>query len=170
MSTPPSPERPWPARDLDLKQSIIGFFEFLHTTSLTKVAGLTEDEARRGPVSTSPVLSPLGLIKHLTAVQRQHVQRHIGGSELPLLWNHEDTTADFRVGAGETIASVLDAFDAEWQMSKATLQRVDWDDLVEAYGRPVRVGRLVVDVLQESARHVGHLDIVRELIDGTIGE
>jgi hypothetical protein len=47
---------------------------------------------------------------------------------------------------------------------------VDWDSFVEVYGRQVRVARLVVDVLQESARHLGHLDIVRELIDGTTGE
>jgi hypothetical protein len=121
-------------------------------------------------VATSPVVSPLGLIKHLTAVQRQHIQRHVGGSDLPPLWSHDDTTAEFRVAPDETIASVLAAFDAEWAASQATLAAADWSAMVEVYGKPVRVGRLVVDVLQETARHVGHLDIVRELIDGATGE
>jgi hypothetical protein len=50
------------------------------------------------------------------------------------------------------------------------LARADWTVATEAYGQPVVIGRLVVDVLQETARHVGHLDVLRELIDGTTGE
>jgi hypothetical protein len=163
-------ERAWPGPDAEVPEAIMAFFEFLHTTCVNKVAGLSEEQARTAPVSTSSAVSPLGLIKHLTAVQRQHFQRHVGGSSLPLLWSHEDTTMDFRVGPDETIESVVAAFDAEWGRSRSTLAAADWDAAVIAYERPVRVGRLVVDVLQETARHVGHLDVVRELIDGSTGE
>ena len=163
-------ERPWPAAGIDLPEAIMAFFQFLHTTCVNKVAALTEEQARTTPVATSGAVSPLGLVKHLTAVQRQHFQRHIGGSTLPSLWSAEDTTMDFRVGPEETIESVVTAFDAEWVRSRDTLTAVDWTATVTVYDEPVRVGRLVVDVLQETARHVGHLDIVRELIDGTTGE
>ena len=47
---------------------------------------------------------------------------------------------------------------------------MDWSSFVQGYRGPIRVERLLVDVLQESARHLGHLDIVRELIDGARGE
>jgi len=47
---------------------------------------------------------------------------------------------------------------------------VDWSGFVEGYRGPIRVERLLLDVLQESARHLGHLDVVRELIDGARGE
>jgi hypothetical protein len=163
-------DRPWPDQELDLPGAVTAFFQFLHTTCVNKVAGLTEEQARTAPVSTSDALSPLGLIKHLTAVQRQHIQRHVGGSDLPLLWSHEDTTMDFRIGPDETIESVVAAFDAEWERSRETLSKVDWNATIIAYDEPVRVGRLVVDVLQETARHAGHLDIVRELVDGSKGE
>ena len=163
-------ERDWPSADVDVAGAILGFFQFLHTTCVNKVAGLSEDQARATPITTSDAMSPLGLIKHLTAVQRQHFQRHIGGSSLPLLWSAEDTTLDFRVGPEETVESVVAAFDAEWVRSQETLAAADWSAMVSVYDRPVRVGRLVVDVLQETARHLGHLDIVRELIDGATGE
>ncbi len=137
---------------------------------MNKLDGLTEEQARATPLASSPSVSPLGLVKHLTAVQRQHIQRHIGGSDLPLLWRSDDTTFEFRIGPEETIASVIAAFDEEWARSRETLSRVDWDSTVTVYDSPTRVARLLVDVLQESARHVGHLDVVRELIDGATGE
>lgn len=115
-------------------------------------------------------MSPLGLIKHLTAVQRQHIQVHIGGSRLPPLWSHEDHGFDFRLGPEDTISTVIAAYDEEWLRSQQTLAEVDWSAFVEVYGQQVRVERLLTDVLQESARHLGHLDILRELIDGTTGE
>ena len=65
---------------------------------------------------------------------------------------------------------MVTAFDIEWERSKVTLSRLDMQSPIKAYGEPNRVGRLLVDVLQESARHLGHLDIVRELIDGSTGE
>ena len=169
---PPIPyrDRPWPDRDLPLDGSVVGYFQFVHTTCVNKVAGLDEEQARATPLPSSPVMSVLGLIKHLTAVQRQHIQRHAGGSDLPSLWRAADHDHEFRLGPDDTIASVVDAFDEEWQRSRTTLATIDWDATVTVYDRPVRVGRLLVDVLQECARHLGHLDIVRELVDGTKGE
>ena len=51
-----------------------------------------------------------------------------------------------------------------------TLAAVDSESVILAHGKPVRVGRLLVDVLQESARHLGQMDILREQIDGATGE
>jgi hypothetical protein len=50
------------------------------------------------------------------------------------------------------------------------LDGLDLETSIVAYGEANRAGRLLVDVLQECARHLGHLDIVRELIDGERGE
>lgn len=163
-------ERPWPPEDSTLRESVIGYFGFVHTTAVNKLDGLDEEQARATPLPTSPVMSPLGLIKHLTAVQRQHIQRTAGGQDLPSLWRSDDHDFEFRVGPDETIASVVAAYDAEWERSQRTLRAVEWSEFVEGYHGPVRIERLLMDVLQESARHLGHLDIVRELIDGARGE
>lgn len=163
-------DRPWPAEDSTLVQSVVGYFQFVHTTAVNKLDGLDEQQARATPLATSPVMSPLGLIKHLTAVQRQHIQRTIGGKDLPSLWRSDDHDFEFRIGADETIASVVAAYDAEWELSRQTLSEVEWSGFVQGYRGPIRVERLLADVLQESARHLGHLDVVRELIDGAKGE
>lgn len=163
-------DRPWPDDDLTLAQSVIGYLEFIHTTAVNKLHGLDETQARATPLATSPVMNPLGLIKHLTAVQRQHIQRTIGGQDLPSLWRSDDHDYEFRIGPDETVASVVTAYDAEWERSQQTLRAVDWSGFVEGYHGPIRVERLLLDVLQESARHLGHLDVLRELIDGARGE
>ena len=87
------------------------------------------------------------------------------------LWRSDDHDHDyeFRIGPDETIASVIAAYNEEWECSERTLREADWSAVVQSY-RPVRVERLRTDVLQESARHLGHLDLVRELIDGAKGE
>jgi hypothetical protein len=170
MTADPLRERPWPDGALGTEAAVLEFLEFLHTTAVNKLAGLREDQARHAPLPTSPSVSALGIVKHLTAVQRQHVQIHIGRADLPLLWSHDDTTAEFRIAPGETVAGVVAAFDTEWATSRDTLTAADWTLTTEAYGRPVVIGRLVVDVLQETARHVGQLDVLRELLDGSTGE
>lgn len=162
--------RDFPERGLTTEASVFGFLEFVRTTMANKVAGLTEDQARSAPIPTSPMLTPLGLIKHATAVLRQHVQIHIGGAELPSLWSADDHDADFRLGPSDTIDRVMAAFDQEWQSALETLAGVDLETPVMTYGRPNSVGRVLVDVLQELARHLGHLDITREMIDGSTGE
>jgi hypothetical protein len=128
-------DRPWPDDDLTLPRSVIGFFEFVHTTVVNKLHGLDEQQARATPLATSPVMNPLGLVKHLTAVQRQHIQRTIGGQDLPSLWRSEDHDYEFRIGPDETIASVVAAYDSEWELSQETLRSVDWDGSVEGVPR-----------------------------------
>ena len=148
----------------------MGFLQFVHTTAVNKLDRLDEQQARTTPLPASPVMSPLGLIKHLTAVQRQHIQRTIGGQDLPSLWRSDDHDFEFRLGPEETIASVVAAYDEEWGRTQQTLLDADWSAMVIGGNGPVRAERLLTDVLQESARHLGHLDVLRELIDGGKGE
>jgi hypothetical protein len=68
------------------------------------------------------------------------------------------------------MGNVVAAFESEWSQSRTTLASLDLDSMIVADGEPVRAIRLVIDVLQESARHLGHIDILRELIDGVRGE
>lgn len=163
-------DRPFPEKDLTLPESVLGFLQFVHTTAVNKLEGLTEEQARATPLATSPVMSPLGLVKHLTAVQREHIQRRIGSQDLPSLWRSEDHDYEFRLGPDDTIDSVVAAYDEEWERTQDTLREAEWSAVVDDYSNPVRGDRLLVDVLQESARHLGHLDILRELIDGSKGE
>ncbi len=162
--------RDFPDRQLPLGGAVVAFLGFIHATAVSKLVGLTDAQARTTPLPTSPVMSPLGLVKHLTAVLRQHIQIHIGGQDLPSLWRADDHDFEFRLGPHDTIIAVVAAFDAEYERSLITLAAIDLESPIIAHGLPNTAGRLLVDVLQECARHLGHLDIVRELIDGSTGE
>lgn len=162
--------RDFPERGLTTEASVLGFLAFTRTTLVNKVAGLSEEQARLAPIPTSPMITPLGLIKHATAVLRQHVQIHIGASDLPPLWSASDHDEEFRLESSDSIDTVIAAFDQEWQRSIETLVGVDMAAPVTTYGHTNTVGRVLVDVLQELARHLGHLDVTRELIDGATGE
>ena len=163
-------DRPFPPTDLDVAATLIAFLDFVQTTAVNKVAGLSESQAASTPIPSSPVMSPLGVLKHLTAVLRQHVQIHIGGLDLSPLWDSADHDFEWRLGVEDTIASVVSRFDEECALTRTTLTGLDLETPIVSYGKPNRAGRLLVDVLQECARHLGHMDIVRELIDGTTGE
>ncbi len=162
--------REFPDRGTPLAAAVVDFLEFAQVTAVNKLAGLTEDQTRATPLPTSPAMSLLGLIKHLTAVQRQHVQIHIGGQDLPSLWRSDDHDYEFRLTDDDSIESVVAAFDRECKASRATLASVAMDAEIVTYGHSNRVGRVMADVLQESARHLGHIDILREMIDGAKGE
>lgn len=163
-------DRPFPPTDLNVTASLLAFLDFVQTTAVNKVAGLRESQAAATPIPSSPVMSPLGVLKHLTAVLRQHVQIHIGGLDLPALWDSADHDFEWRLGVEDTISSVIARFDEECAVTRLTLTGLDLETPIVSYGKPNRAGRLLVDVIQECARHLGHLDIVRELIDGTTGE
>jgi hypothetical protein len=85
-------ERAWPPRDGHERDAIVAFLGFLHVTAVNKVAGLSEAQARATPIESSPAMSVLGLVKHLTAVQRAHLQREIGRLDLPELWRRRPTS------------------------------------------------------------------------------
>lgn len=169
MTTLPR-DRPFPPTDIDISSSLLAFLGFVQTTAINKVAGLSESQAAMTPIPSSPVMSPLGVLKHLTAVLRQHVQIHIGNHNLPPLWNSGDHDFEWRLSPEDTITNVIARFDEECALTRTTLTGLDMETPIVSYGKPNRVGRLLVDVLQECARHLGHLDIVRELIDGSTGE
>jgi uncharacterized damage-inducible protein DinB len=147
------------------------WLRFLRITAVNKAAGLSTAQATATPLATSPVLSILGIIKHLTAVERWWISITGGGRGLPSLWV-EDPTADFLVSEQDTPASVVAAYQAEWQLSEEALAGMAASDQarkdVDGEARTIRW--VLTHVIQETARHVGHLDVLRELADGTVGE
>jgi hypothetical protein len=162
--------RPFPDRGVPVETAVLAFLEFVNTTSVNKLVGLSDDQARATPLQTSPAMSLLGLVKHLTAVLREHIQIHIGEASLPSLCRSDDHEYEFRVLPEETVATIVAAFDTEWDRSKHTLTGIDFSRSITTNGHPNTVGRVLTDVLQKMARHLGHIDILRELIDGLKGE
>ena len=80
-------ERSWPAEDaVDELRLLSEFLAFLRRTAVNKVAGLDRSTAVATPWPTSPNMSLLGVIQHLTAVERWWISKVAGGADLPTLW------------------------------------------------------------------------------------
>ena len=161
--------REWPAAAADDELRLhLEFLAFLRATAVNKLAGLSRSSAVSAPLPGSPRLTALGVVKHLTAVERWWLSIEAGGSALPSLWaGSPDPSWD--LSAADTPASVVAAYQEEWARSAASLAGL-------SPGEPTRRGggftvRWVLEhVVQETARHVGHLDLLREMADGEVGE
>ncbi|MBP2338165.1 putative damage-inducible protein DinB [Saccharothrix coeruleofusca] len=167
-----SNERVWPAAAADDELRLLtDFLTFLRLTAVAKVEGLSREQAAATPIPTSPAVSALGVIKHLTAVERWWLSIETGGADLPSLWG-ADADASWLLDEGDTVESVLAAYRAEWERSARALAGLAPGDRTRAdrdgNGRTVRW--VLAHLVQETGRHVGHLDFLRELADGTKGE
>ena len=135
---------------------------------LWKLEGMTEEDARRPMVPSGTSL--LGLVKHLAWVERWWFVDFVGGTRLEYPWSKEDPDADFRIDEDETIASTAALYEQAIGEADAVLEQVDdLDDTREFRDVERSIRWVLVHMIEETARHAGHADIVRELIDGTTG-
>jgi uncharacterized damage-inducible protein DinB len=143
----------------------------LRATVVRKVSGVTWADATRrlGPSATSIA----GILKHLIEVERWWFRYHLAGEDGVPFWStDDDPDGDFDVTGEGTIEAMVAEYEAECANSRAIAATRTLDD------ECVRAGRsgdrptlrwLYVHLVEELARHAGHLDIYRELIDGTTG-
>jgi len=165
-------ERHWPRQWADDELRLLWeFLTFLRITAVNKLAGLDARAAARAPLPTSPAMTLVGVVKHLTAVEREWLSIVGGGKDLPSLWT-EDPEFDWRLTADDTPASVVVEYQREWARSEAALYGKAAGDAAArtVNGRDRTVRWLLAHVVQETARHVGHMDLLREMADGSRGE
>jgi hypothetical protein len=167
-----SNERVWPAPDAhDELRLLTDFLTFLRLTAVSKVEGLSWADASATPIPTSPVVSALGVLRHLTAVERWWLSIEVGGVELPSLWG-ADADASWLLHEGDTVESVIAEYRAEWELSARALEGLGAGDPTRGdhSGNGLTVRWVLAHLVQETGRHVGHLDFLRELADGQKGE
>jgi uncharacterized damage-inducible protein DinB len=152
------------------KQLLEAFLDYHRDTILLKAEGLSEAEQRR-PLTPSGT-SLLGLIKHLAYVERWWFQWIWAGDDVEFPWTQEDPEADFRIEPGESSEQIVSFYLAETQRNRAITAEGELEAEARRKHRGVRprLRWVLLHLIQETARHNGHADIVRELIDGTTGE
>ncbi|MCW8377659.1 DinB family protein [Streptomyces justiciae] len=136
---------------------------------LWKLEGLDDEQLRR-PMTPSGT-SLLGLVKHLGSVEYGWFAETFGG-EVEEFWFDPDTDEDMRADQGETTAQIVEFYGRARAAADAVIARVP----LEGLGRPswrdheVSLRWVLVHMIEETARHAGHMDVVRELIDGATGD
>jgi uncharacterized damage-inducible protein DinB len=150
--------------------------EFLRGQRLTlqlKCDGLDAEQLARRAVEPS-TMSLLGLVRHLAEVERSWFRRRFAEHDVPKRYQTQtDPDADFN-GAVADPAVVEEAWLA-WREEIAFAEQFTRDHDLDFVGRdsegdPVSLRELLVHMIEEYARHNGHADLLRERIDGRIGE
>lgn len=138
-----------------------------------KLDGLSEYDLRRPLTPTGTNL--LGLVKHLAYVEMGYFGP-VFGRRVPEVepWMAEEgeANADMWATPEETREDVLALYRRAWELTDATVEDLPLDAVgrVPWWSRPeVTLHRVLVHVIAETHRHAGHADIVRELIDGSVG-
>lgn len=157
-----------PATVSDPRALLLRYLDWYRETLFRKVEGLS-DERLRSPVEPLG-WSPLGLVQHLGWVERRWMRWGFAAEDVAP-WPDED---EWRVDA--PTADILAHYHAEVARSRDLAARHDLDTPSRIGGRfpdpstAPTLGRVLFHLLQEYARHVGQLDVARELIDGVTGE
>lgn len=144
------------------------FLDFLRATLIWKIDGVAEDALRRPMVPSGICL--LGIVKHSAYVERWWFRSVFAGEDVPVGWSAEDPDADWRIEPGDTTAAVLALYQDEVGRSRAIAVGAAWDDVARRPGRDQTLGWILTHMVEEVARHCGHADIMRELIDGKTGQ
>ena len=142
------------------KEVLVGFLDYLRASVIAKLSGTPEPAVRTPGVPSGT--NCLGLVNHLA-----HVERFI------FLGRDADWPATFHAGADQTVTSVIS--DYEDTIARVNAVIAACDDLSTPCARPARRGTApsmrwaLAHMIEETARHAGHLDILREQIDGATG-
>ena len=136
---------------------------------LWKVEGISDEQLRR-PMTPSGT-NLIGLVKHLGSVEFGWFCDTFGRAGESITFLEDEPDADMRAAPDETTAEILDYYGRARTAADLTIDELDLDDTGTAWsGETVSLRWVLVHMIEETARHAGHMDILRELIDGATGD
>ena len=147
-----------------------GWLEFHRTTLVLKCEGLDDAQRKSRPISTSR-LSLHGLVRHMAEVERGWFGKVLmrDGSR-PAIWADPDIEdSELTSLDGADWDDDLAIWKRECDASRAAAATRDLDDAGLKQGNPCSLRWIYLHMIEEYARHNGHADLIRELIDGSVG-
>jgi uncharacterized damage-inducible protein DinB len=166
-------ERAEPPLTADERDMLDGWLEYHRATLAWKCEGLSADQLRERAVPPSS-LSLLGLVRHMAEVERAWFRRRVGREDVPSLYCTDSSPdADFDEVADADAAEALETWRQECDRARAVVAAVpSLDDTFEndRDGKTYSLRWIVSHMVEEYARHNGHADLLRERIDGAVGD
>ena len=153
------------------REALAGFLDDQRSALVRKVQGVSESDARRVPTASS--LSLLALLKHSAIWEERWFQGVVAGRPLPDGWPERGSDvpdADFVVDAQDTVEQWMARYREATEVSRGIAAAQDLDaacartDVLDGNLRWV-----LLHLIEETARHAGHADIIRETLDGSRG-
>jgi len=167
LSDPRRAEPPYVATE---RAMLEGWLEFHRTTLVLKCEGL-DDAARKSRPVPSSKLSLHGLLRHMAEVERNWFRRTLLGEPdaVPIWYDPAVEDSELVPLDDADWDSDLAAWHAECDDSRATAAARSLDDTGVRDGEPCSLRWIYTHMIEEYARHNGHADLIRELVDGTVG-
>jgi len=156
-----------PAHRGDEATALLGFLQRQRELVAWKVGDAPEQALRS--VTTPTGLSAHGVVRHLTNVERSWVRDVFAGQDgLTYDWTDDDPDGELHVPDDVTMAQLVADYVAETARCDAVVAAHHLDDVSAQRGFSLRW--VLLHLLEETARHLGHLDLLREQADGSAGE
>jgi len=150
---------------------LCGWLDWQRATVRIKCSGVSDDDAQRALLPSSPTMTIAGLVSHLRWVEHGWFEASFLGLPDRSPKAPDDPDAHWRV-PGVPLGQLLDQYDEQCARSREITAAHSLDQ-PEAWAPPglelVSLRWIVSHLLEETARHLGHLDALRELTDGTTG-
>jgi hypothetical protein len=145
----------------DEREVLCALLQYQRDSVVRKVEGVVDDEARRAMVPSGTSL--VWLVKHLAYAETIWVVQRFAGEEVEL--------PDATVHDDDTVRAAITLYRTTWQGVDAIVAAASLDDrcVNAANFPPLDLRWVLAHLLEETARHAGHADILRELIDGQTG-
>lgn len=146
------------------------FLDYHRDTLAIKCQGLTDEHLRQCSVPPSN-LSLLGLVRHLAEVERHWFQRVLGGEDTtPIYYTEEHPDGDLEVIGQDDTEQNLATWRAECDRSREITAGLSLDSTGRHRDNDVSLCWVLAHMIEEYARHNGHADLIREAVDGAVGE
>ena len=151
-----------PRRVGDERETLLALLQYQRDSRVRKVAGVDDQAARSSVVGSGTSL--LWLVKHLARAETRWILRRFAGRDAAL--------PDDVVRADDTLVAAIETYRTTWTQVGAVVDATpSLDEVCREVGdeAPVNLRWVLMHLLEETARHVGHADILRELIDSQTG-
>ena len=169
MSAPASP-RTEPPLVGDERAQLCGLLDFLRATVVWKSRGLTDEQAHRRLVP-SELTTVAGVLAHLRQAEEYWFGVVLGG--MPDAWeelNAADDDADWRMGTRTPALQLIAEYETQCQISRDIIAALPLDHVASYNDKRYNARWVLLHLIDETARHAGHADLLRELLDGLTGE
>jgi uncharacterized damage-inducible protein DinB len=157
-----------PAHHGSERTALVGLLQRQRDLVVWKLQDASDDAIRAA--STPTGMTPHGLVRHLTNVERYWFREVFADQDgLEFEWTEQDPDGEWRVPATTTMADLLAAYTLESRECDAVVAAAPSLDAVSVR-RDMSLRWILLHMVEETARHLGHIDILREQADGSTGE
>ncbi len=170
---PAAPDRIDPPMAADERTMLTTWLDWHRATVHAKCAGIAAEHATATPLPTSPLMSVGAIVSHLRWVEHAWFEWIMLGQPENGYATPEDPDAEWRRGNEVPLGTLLEEYEMQCERSREITAELELGTHAVRHraGEDATTLRWVlVHLIEETARHNGHLDVLRELADGTTGE